>query len=87
MPISLPRLQRINLGEAVAETVLERDSLFQLNVLLWSCLEQPSGAPVTPALRNAGYVLWAVEQPLDAGPLELARLRQVALVVHPPSEQ
>ncbi len=62
---------------------LERDSLFQLNLLIWASLPQPPGAPVTPAVHNAGYVLWALEQPLDAGLAELARLRASGPQINP----
>lgn len=59
----------------MANTSLERDSLFQLNVLIWASFPQPIDAPWAPVLRNAGYILWSVEQPLYAGPAELARLQ------------
>lgn len=62
---------------------LERDCLFQLNVLVWASLPQPSNAPVTPVLRNVGYTLWSVEQPLRAGTLELARLVRGPVEISP----
>ena len=45
---------------------LEGSSLFQLNVLIWATLPQPSCAPVKPILRNLGYCLFSIEQPLQA---------------------
>lgn len=67
----------------MADSTLARDNLFQLNVLLWACSPQPASAPVTPVLFNAGYGLWSVEQPLDAGVAELARLRSAAIDIRP----
>lgn len=67
----------------VADSGFARDSLFQLNVLIWASFPQPSAAPVTPVLRNAGYVLWSVEQPLDAGIAELPRLRTSSPQIQP----
>ena len=48
----------------MADHDLERSSLFQLNVLIWATLPQPSSAPVTPILRNLEYCLFSIEQPL-----------------------
>ena len=45
---------------------LEGSSLFQLNVLIWATLPQPSCAPAKPILRNLGYCLFSIEQPLEA---------------------
>ena len=45
---------------------LERSSLFQLNALIWATLPQPPTAPVKPVLRNLGYRLFSIEQPLEA---------------------
>ena len=45
---------------------LEGSGLFQLNVLTWATLPQPSCAPVNPILRNLGYSLFSIEQPLPA---------------------
>lgn len=53
---------------------LERDNLFQLNLVIWANFPQPPGSPVTPVLRNAGFDLFALEQPMKAGVAELARL-------------
>ena len=53
-------------------TLLERDCLFQLNVLLWAAMPQPDGAPVIPVLHQAGYTLFAIELPLDASTTERA---------------
>ena len=60
-----------------------RDSLFQLNTLVWASFPQPSGSPVTPVLRNAGYVLYAIEQPLTASVAEAAQLKRLRLDVQP----
>ncbi len=46
---------------------LEGSSLFQLNVLTWATLPQPSSAPAKPILRNLGYSLFSIEQPLPVG--------------------
>jgi hypothetical protein len=67
----------------MADVQLVRDSLFQLNVLIWACFPQAPGAPVTPVLREAGYELWSVEQPLNADIAELARLRNSEPQVQP----
>lgn len=54
---------------------LERDCLFQLNLILWACFPQPPSAPVTPVLRSLGYSIWAIELPLDASAFEISQLR------------
>ena len=46
------------------DNALERSNLFQLNVLIWATFPQPPGAPVKPVLRNLGYCLFSLEQPL-----------------------
>ena len=58
----------------MSEASLPRDSLFQLNVLIWATFPQPLNAPWNPVLLNAGYELWSVELPLEAGLAELAAL-------------
>lgn len=60
----------------MVNSTLTRSNIFQLNILVWASLPQPVGAPVTPVLRNAGYILWSIENPLNAGVAELARLRK-----------
>ena len=50
----------------MANRALESSSLFQLNVLIWATLPQPPCAPVKPLLRNLGYSLFSIEQPLEA---------------------
>jgi hypothetical protein len=69
----------------MANSTLTRDNLFQLNCLIWASFPQPVGAPVTPVLRNAGYALFRIEQPLDASVAELARFRETsaALQIQP----
>lgn len=65
----------------MATPSLVRDSLFQLNVVLWASLPQPVDAPITPVIRNLGYSLWSIEQPLEAGLPMLARLKDTELDV------
>jgi hypothetical protein len=65
----------------MADFALARDNLFQLNCLLWASLPQAPDAPVTPVLKNAGYVLWGIEQPLNSSVAELARLRKATLQI------
>ena len=60
-----------------------RDCLFQLNALVWATFPQPAGAPWNPALLNAGYNLWAVERPLDAGVAERAAISASHPTVQP----
>jgi len=60
----------------MVDSTLTRDNLFQLNILVWASFPHPIDAPVTPVLRNAGYILWSIERPLNAGVAELARLRK-----------
>jgi len=67
----------------LADPGLARDCLFQLNVLIWACWPQPPEAPVTPALRRAGYQLFWIEQPLEAGLSVLARQRASGLPIGP----
>ena len=43
-------------------------------MLIWAAFPQPTEAPWSPVLLNAGYILWSVEQPLYAGIAELGRL-------------
>ena len=50
----------------MANSALENSNLFQLNVLIWTTLSQPPCAPVKPLLRNLGYSLFSIEQPLEA---------------------
>jgi hypothetical protein len=64
-------------------SALARDNLFQLNTLVWASFPQPMDAPVTPALRNVGYILWAIEKPLDASVAERARLTKATLEMRP----
>lgn len=54
------------------DETIEADSLFQLNVLIWALFPLPTGAPVTPALRNLGYRLRYVEYQLPTGVGDLA---------------
>ena len=49
----------------MADHALESSNLFQLNVLIWATLPQPYSAPVNPILRNLGYCLFSIEQPLE----------------------
>lgn len=67
----------------MTEPVLARDNLFQLNCLIWATFPQPKDAPVTPLLRNAGYILWAVEQPLPSSFAELAGLKAANVKIEP----
>lgn len=67
----------------MTNSILTKDNLFQLNCLVWASFPQPPDAPVTPVLRNAGYTLWSIEQPLDAGVAELARLKGATLQIQP----
>ena len=62
---------------------LERDCLFQLNVLLWAVTPQPASAPIRPVLLDAGYALAAIELPLLASGEERARLAQSSFQVNP----
>ena len=50
----------------MANHALEGSSLFQLNVLIWATIPQPSCAPVKPILRDLGCCLFSIEQPLQA---------------------
>lgn len=59
----------------MADLALERSSLFQLNVLIWATLPQPSSSPVNPILRNLGYCLFSIEQPLDPSIAQRANLQ------------
>lgn len=71
---------------AIRETdtaALERDNLFQLNVLLWSTLPQPSVAPMTPVLLHKGFRLRAIEQPLDADVMQQRRLGRCSIDIRP----
>lgn len=71
---------------AVRETdssALERDNLFQLNVLLWSTLPQTSGAPMIPVLLRKGFRLRAIEQPLDADVVQQRRLSRCRIDIRP----
>ena len=65
----------------MADSGLERDNLFQLNVLVWASFPQPAGAPVTPVLWNAGYALYAIEKPLTASVTEKVQLNKSALEI------
>ncbi|HAZ32033.1 MAG TPA: hypothetical protein DCY61_05010 [Dehalococcoidia bacterium] len=67
----------------MTDLTLARDNLFQLNILVWASFPQPAGAPVTPVLRDSGYILWSVEQPLEAGTTELANFRRANLQIRP----
>jgi len=58
---------------------LERDCLFQLNVLVWACFPQPRVAPVTPVLEQSGYHLWSIEQPLPLSPTQLIALKRAGV--------
>jgi hypothetical protein len=64
-------------------SALAKDSLFQLNTLVWASFPQPINAPVTPVLKNIGYILWAIEKPLDANIAELARLTKATSEIRP----
>ena len=59
----------------MANHALEGSSLFQLNVMIWATFPQPSSAPVKPILRNLGYRLFSIEQPLRAGIGQRERLQ------------
>ena len=59
----------------MANHALESSSLFQSNVLIWATLPQPSCAPVKPILRNLGYCLFSIEQPLQASISQRASLQ------------
>ncbi len=61
----------------MADLALERSSLFQLNVIIWATLPQPSSAPVDPILRNLGYRLFSIEQPLEASIAQRANLQSL----------
>lgn len=67
----------------MSNAALAKDNLFQLNTLLWASFPQPMDAPVTPVLRNSGYMLWAIERPLDASVVELAHLRKATFEIQP----
>ena len=60
----------------MADPALERSGLFQLNVLIWATLPQPSSAPVNPILRNLGYSLFSIEQPLEPSITQRASLQE-----------
>ena len=62
---------------------LAKDNLFQLNTMVWASFPQPADAPVTPVLRNAGYSLYAIEQPLDSSVAEKAQLNKATLEIRP----
>ncbi len=59
----------------MASHALEGSGLFQLNVLTWATLPQPTSAPVKPILRNLGYSLFSIEQPLPASIRQRERLQ------------
>jgi len=65
------------------DSALEKDNLFQLNTLVWASFPQPVGAPVTPVLRNLGYTLYAIEEPLEASVAEKAQLNKATLQIQP----
>lgn len=67
----------------MGDSALAKDNLFQLNTLVWASFPQPMDAPVTPALRNVGYTLCAIEQPLDADVAERVRLSRATLEIRP----
>jgi len=67
----------------MSNSVLAKDNLFQLNILVWASFPQPLGAPIIPALRNFGYILWAIEKPLDASVAEKARLAKTTVEISP----
>lgn len=62
----------------MVNSTLTRNNLFQLNMLVWASFPHPINAPITPVLRNGGYILWSIEHPLNADAAELARLRKAA---------
>ena len=59
----------------MANHALEGSNLFQLNVLIWATLPQPSCAPVKPVLLNLGYSLFSIEQPLQASIMQRESLQ------------
>lgn len=61
----------------------ERDSLLQVNLLLWASLPQPEHAPIVPVLRNAGLDLFAIEVPLNTPTNQLSLLRSSSLHISP----
>lgn len=62
---------------------LERDCLFQLNVLIWATFPQPANSPITPVIRAAGYELYSIEQPLQASLGERPALQASSTAIHP----
>ncbi len=67
----------------MANSNLEKDNLFQLNSLIWASFPQPPDASLTPVIRNAGFTLWRIEQPLDASVAERARLNRASPQTQP----
>lgn len=52
----------------VAREILERDPVFQLNLLLWALITVPSRAPIDSFLRTSGYVIHAISPSLPPHP-------------------
>jgi hypothetical protein len=67
----------------VADRSLERDCLFQLNVLIWATLPQPRDSSITAVALDRGYNLYSIEQPLSAGLGERPALESAPTEIKP----